>query len=97
MPLPNLVPALQCTAKSKRSGQRCNNLAAYGCKTCRMHGARKPRSIKSGEEHPLYIHGRETQGARALRSDASGVFHRLWDLGVTAKMFEGKLRGRRPV
>ena len=58
MPLPSLsYGAKQCTAKSKRTGLPCNNPAAYGCRTCRMHGARKAESIKRGKDHVNYVHG----------------------------------------
>lgn len=64
MPLPAMKSARQCTARSKRSGERCKNPAAFGCKTCRMHGARRPKSIKRGEDHPLYVDGQGTKEAR---------------------------------
>ena len=62
MPLPSLRfhGAKQCTAKSKRTGLPCNNPAAYGCRACRVHGARKKDSIKRGEQHPNYVHGGRT-------------------------------------
>lgn len=63
--------ARQCTARSKRSGERCQNPAAFGCKTCRMHGARRPESIKRGEDHPLFVHGQETKEARAHNKETS--------------------------
>lgn len=62
-----------------------------------MHGARKPRSIKSGEDHPLYVHGRETKKSRAIRSDASALFLLLRDVGDGIGMFIGeRTRGRKP-
>ena len=42
--------------------------AAYGCKTCRLHGARKPNSIKRGMDHPNYLHGTETLERKRQRS-----------------------------
>jgi hypothetical protein len=46
MPLPNVASGrtAQCRARSKRSLRRCLNPAAFGCKTCRFHGARRPQS-----------------------------------------------------
>ena len=49
--------AVQCSVNSKRTGLPCNNPAAFSCKTCRMHGARRPESIKRGKLHPNYVHG----------------------------------------
>jgi len=70
MPLPSVLKhgAKQCSAKSKRTGLPCNNPAAHGCKTCRMHGARKPDSIKRGKDHPNYFHGeRSLEGIKRHR------------------------------
>jgi len=69
MPLPSVskYSAYQCVAQTKSKQQRCLNPAAYGCKTCRLHGARKQNSIKRGEEHPNYRHGMETLIAKDNR------------------------------
>ena len=69
MPLPSVSQhsASQCTALSKGTKQRCLNPAAHGCKTCRVHGARKQNSIKRGEDHPNYLHGMETLSAKHAR------------------------------
>ncbi len=69
MPLPCVAnhTAAQCSAMSKHTKQRCLNLAAYGCKTCRFHGARKPASIKKGKNCNFYIHGNDSRAARKAR------------------------------
>lgn len=46
MPLNNVSP--QCTAKSKRSGKRCNNVAVNGFTVCRLHGAGNVNKGKVG-------------------------------------------------
>ena len=61
-------PKKQCTARAKSTKQRCLNPAAYGCKTCRLHGARKKSIIKHGKLHPNYRHGMETLVAKHERS-----------------------------
>ena len=70
MPLPCVSKhrANQCKAQAKATGRRCLNPAAYGCRTCRLHGARKPNSIKRGIDHPNYQHGNETLKAKRQRS-----------------------------
>ena len=70
MPLPSVFEhgASQCTARAKSTRQRCLNPAAYGCSTCRLHGARKLTSIKRGKCHPNYRHGTETLPAKLQRS-----------------------------
>ncbi len=96
MPLPSQQQgAKQCTAKSKRSGVRCLNNAAYGCRTCRMHGAQKPEAIKRGKNHPKYINGNFTQEALLEKSAASLRLQQLEDamhlLGMTtAKRSPGR-------
>ena len=70
MPLPSISKhgAKQCTAKSKRTGLPCKNPAAYGCRTCRMHGARKKESIKRGRDHVNFVHGeRSLEGIQRHR------------------------------
>ena len=98
MPLPNLTLERQCEAKSKRTGLPCNNLAAYGCTTCRMHRAHKSRNAASGLDHYNYKDGKATQAARAEYALKSAELHQLVDLGNAIGLFDGvvKLRGRRP-
>lgn len=45
----------QCTAKSKRSGQRCKRHARPGRSVCVMHGGKAPAA---GPTHPTFKHGR---------------------------------------
>ena len=70
MPLPSLTQygAKQCMARAKSTKHRCLNPAAYGCRTCRLHGARKPNSIKRGKLHPNYRHGTETLQSKRNQS-----------------------------
>ena len=70
MPLPNVVAATcpQCRARAKRSGERCMNPAAFGMPVCRVHGARRAGTIRSGPVHPQFRHGGETLTAKAERS-----------------------------
>ena len=70
MPLQSITKyhAVQCSVNSKRTGLPCNNPAAYGCKTCRMHGARRHESIKRGNHHPNFVHGeRSIEGIKRHR------------------------------
>lgn len=48
---------MQCTATSKRTGQRCNGKAVTGRTTCRMHGGTAP----IGAAHPNTKHGRRSK------------------------------------
>lgn len=45
---------MQCTAKSKQSGERCKRPAAPGRTVCVIHGGRSPQ----GANHPNFKHGR---------------------------------------
>ncbi len=61
MPLPNLNR--RCSAQARSTGNQCLNPAAFGCKTCRYHGARRRETVKVGKAHPQYKHGERTKGA----------------------------------
>lgn len=49
-----LSDALQCNAKAKSTGERCNNPAVTGSTKCRLHGGKSLR----GEASPTYKHGK---------------------------------------
>lgn len=72
MPLPSVQNhgAQQCHARAKSTGQQCLNPSAFNSPVCRMHGARKPASIKRGRDHPNYRHGWDTQAATKQRQQA---------------------------
>lgn len=57
-PMQSAHNAPRCTARSKRSGLRCNAPAVRGWSVCRMHGARggAPRGKANGN----YVHGAHT-------------------------------------
>lgn len=98
MPLPSITKhrAKQCTAKSRRTGLPCNNPAAYGCRTCRVHGARKAESIKRGKDHVNFVHGRRTLEAQLEQSATSRRLQQLEDALHLLKMTTAKRsRGRK--
>ena len=100
MPLPSVTKhnAAQCTAMSKRSRERCGNPAAYGCRTCRIHGARRPESIKSGTAHPNYTHGLETLPAKRQRSIKLAELRVIENDLLARGLIKGKrTAGRKPV
>jgi hypothetical protein len=57
--------APRCTAKSKRTGQRCRAPAVKGWNVCRMHGARG--GAPEGEQNGNYKHGARTKEMIAFR------------------------------
>ena len=100
MPLPTISQhrAMQCTARAKSTQQRCLNPAAFGCRTCRLHGARKRSSIKAGENHPNYLHGTETLSAKRKRSLKLGELREIeGDLHNRGLIRGNKTVGRKPV
>jgi len=99
MPLPSVINgAAQCTVNCKRTGIRCKNPAAFGCKSCRMHGAHKSRNTLQGANHPQYSHGEATKKARAKYSEKSSRLLYLRDIGDHIDMFTGShTRGRKPM
>ena len=98
MPLPSITKyrAKQCTALTKRTKQPCNNPAAYGCRTCRMHGARKAESIKRGKDHVNFVHGERTLEAQLEQSATSRRLQQLEDAMHLLNMTTAKRsRGRK--
>jgi len=99
MPLPSIAAysARQCRAKSKRSGERCKNPAAYGQPTCRMHGSRQQETIKRDADHPLFIHGQETLEAKSERSAKLAELREIETFMFETGMATGaRWRGRKP-
>lgn len=104
MPLPGVGHGTkQCSARSKRSGTRCNNPAVvtWGLTptVCRMHGARTKASIKQGRDHIGWKHGRETLEAKAKRSRMSALLLSIEDQMFTLGMVvpgSTRTRGRKP-
>ena len=104
MPLPGIDEAKQCTARAKRSGNRCKNPAVVSWgnsngTVCRMHGARKKSTVKQGRDHPCWKHGRETLGAKAARHEMSVFFHEVENLMHAFDMVapgSTRWRGRKP-
>ena len=91
MPLPNLNQ--QCTAQNRNKQRRCLNPAAFGCKTCRYHGAR--RQIAKGTDHPNYKHGNRSQSGIRSFQGAMKTLDEVEDMAVIAGMVEARRRGRR--
>jgi hypothetical protein len=62
-----LQAARRCSARSKRSGERCRGPAVRGKRVCRMHGAggRAPTGKRNGN----YRHGGYTKEAIFLMRD----------------------------
>ena len=100
MPLPNVKNGTtpQCKAKSKRSGRRCRNPVAYGNTTvCRFHGSKRASSILSGEMHPNFRHGNETQAAKKARSSKLAELEDIQNLLIKLNIFSGsRIRGPKP-
>jgi hypothetical protein len=63
-PMHKAHAAPRCTARSKRSGQRCRSPAVRGWSVCRMHGARG--GAPEGERNGNYRHGARTKESKAL-------------------------------
>ena len=89
--------ANQCTAQAKSTKQRCLNPAAYGCRTCRLHGARRQNTIKRGKCHPNYRHGTETIEAKRQRSEGLARLREIEDDLIERGLIRSKRTvGRKP-
>ena len=98
MPLPSIINgAKRCQVITKRTKLRCKNLAAYGCTSCRMHGAHKSRNVLRGVDHPQYKNGNRTNESQKENSACLARLRMLEQIGWHIKMFAGvKTRGRKP-
>lgn len=99
MPLPSLLKygAKQCSANSKRTGLPCNNPAAYGCKTCRMHGAHKSRNVANGVNSGKYKNGHYTKEAKEQSRKNLVRLRYLEDIGKQGSFMTGaRTRGPKP-
>lgn len=97
MPLPSISKhdAAQCTSHAKSTGARCRNLAAYGCKTCRLHGARK--NVVSGSDHHWFKHGYRQKSGCVFRKEVRQRLAWLEELGFLSGALRGKRTpGRKP-
>ena len=77
--------APRCTAKSKRSGQRCKGPAVCGWTVCRMHGAGGGHS--GGKANPAYKHGMRGQEWERMRKAINDLVRMERD--IKAQMDEG--------
>lgn len=94
MPLPNIKN--QCIAMAKSTGVRCLNAAAYGCASCRLHGAR--RKIISGPEHHWYKHGERSKEGILTRREIQRRLALLEEIGFLSGIMHGhRTRGRKPM
>ena len=98
MPLQSVLNgAKQCQVTSKRSKHRCKNPAAYGCTSCRMHGAHKSRNVLRGANHRQYRNGERTKKSEEEHRKASTILLTLRDIGDHINLFTGDYtRGRKP-
>ena len=85
-------PAKRCTV-IKKNGKQCKNPKAFGCKTCRYHGARR---IETGIKAPNYKHGAFTKENQADSKQKRRELYDLHLLGLKLKMINSKPRGRPP-
>ena len=94
MPLSNLNR--RCEAKARSTGNQCLNPAAFGCKTCRYHGARRKETVKVGKAHPQYKHGERTKETIQKYRKAMLELQELEAIGHRAGILNGaRRRGRK--
>ena len=97
--LGGLVACTQCSAKSKRSQERCRNPAMKGKNTCLHHGGRS-RGSTTTDGHARQIaantkHGNETRAIREERSAKLAELYELEMLGRELGLISGGMVGRK--
>jgi len=94
MPLPNLNR--QCTVRARSTGNQCLNPAAFGCKSCRVHGSRRKETVKVGKDHPQYKHGERTQEAIEQYRKTMSQLQIIEALGHNTGLLKGnRAKGRK--
>ena len=91
MPLPHIK--ILCSAKSKRTGLPCRNPAAYGCRTCKSHGAHQ---IRRGKDAPNFKTGIYSESGIAEYRAGMARLQELERVGFEAGLLTGnKSKGRK--
>lgn len=94
MPLPNLNR--RCSAKARSTGYRCLNPAAFGCNTCRVHGAWSGAKARVGRAHPRYKQGWRTLESIRHYREAMAQLQQVEQVGYASGIFQGpRIRGRK--
>lgn len=93
MPLPNLKT--RCTALCRARGEQCWNPAAFGCKTCRYHGAKKPQAVKHGAEHGRFKSGEFTLIAKLDYREGARRIQEVEALAFSAGLIQTRKTGRK--
>ena len=95
------VICTRCSAKSKRSQERCRNPAMKGKNTCLHHGGRSRGSITTaGRARQIAAntkHGNETRAIREERSAKLAELYELEMLGRELGLISGSMVGRKLV
>ena len=95
------VTCTQCSAKSKRSQERCRNPAIKGKTKCKHHGGRSTGSrTPEGKTRQIAAntkHGNETRAIREERSAKLAELYELEMLGRELGLISGSMVGRKPV
>lgn len=95
------IRCLQCSAKSKRTGQQCRAPASQGKTRCRFHGG-----ASTGPKTPegrarcaaaKTVHGFESRKTRAEHAEGMHRLRDLEDLGYRLGIMSGRRTpGRKP-
>ncbi len=94
MPLPNLNK--RCVVTARSTGERCRNPAAFGCKSCRYHGARRQNTIRTGKDHPQYKHGERSIKSQNEYRKVSAEINTMEEILYALGDIKTKTRGRKP-
>jgi hypothetical protein len=94
------VTCTRCSAKSKRSLERCRNPAIKGKTKCRHHGGLSTGSrTAEGKARQIAAntkHGNETRAIREERSTKLAELYELEMLGRELGLISGGMVGRKP-
>jgi hypothetical protein len=94
------IVCCQCSARSKRTKERCKAPAITGKAVCRAHGGRStgPRTEEGRQRCAAakVTHGRDTRRSRAQRKQEMALLRALEGLAFALGMITTRTQGRKP-
>ena len=86
-PMHKAHAAPRCTAKSKRTGERCKAPAVKGWRVCRMHGAWGGHT--AGSSHPSWKHGMRSREWIETRKHINELSREAKEIKALIKLVDG--------
>lgn len=94
MPLLYITDDNLCSATARSTGKPCKNPKAFGCRTCRVHGAHRSRNVQRGTDHYNFKDGERTRSKVNARSRSRREIREILALGLQHGIFINPRTGK---